>query len=166
LLEHTAQMMRAAAALRAAYPGLHWDLVEAGVLFHDCGKMSENGYGATGFVSPYTLAGELLGHVTIGVEIINRLWRSLDAGLTGGPGDDEVRLHILHLIASHHGEKEFGAPVTPRTPEAWALHYIDNLDAKIEMLKMAYAEKAMLGPGIYEPRRPLEGRPVAPLASA
>ena len=50
-----------------------------------------------------------------------------------------MRLHLLHLLAAHHGELQFGSPVPPKTPEAWALHYIDNLDAKIEMLTAGYA---------------------------
>ena len=75
-----------------------------------------------------------------------------------------MREHLLHLIASHHGLKEYGAPVTPRTPEAWMLHHIDNIDAHLEMLNMTYAEKGQLAPGIYDHRRPLEGRAVHPLA--
>ncbi len=74
-----------------------------------------------------------------------------------------VREHLLHLIASHHGQKEYGAPVTPRTPEAWMLHHIDNIDAHLEMLAQTYAEKSQSHPGIYDYRRPLEGRAVAPL---
>jgi 3'-5' exoribonuclease len=74
-----------------------------------------------------------------------------------------VREHLLHLIASHHGLKEYGAPVTPRTPEAWMLHHIDNIDAHLEMLAQTYAEKGQTAPGIYDYRRPLEGRAVAPL---
>jgi 3'-5' exoribonuclease len=167
LLEHTTQMMRTTAALATAYPALNWDLVMAGVLFHDCGKLWELDYPAQGFSSPMTTMGELLGHITIGIELVNKLWRGLEATPefmgVAQPPREMVREHLLHLIASHHGQKEFGAPVTPRTPEAWMLHHIDNIDAHLEMLSQTYAEKGQVTPGIYDYRRPLEGRAVAPL---
>jgi 3'-5' exoribonuclease len=169
LVEHVAQMLRAAAALAPVYPQLNWDLVRAGVLFHDCGKLWENDYAAEGFVMPHTLVGELLGHIPVGIEVANSLWRSLserpEFTETATPSAEQVRLHLLHLIASHHGQREFGAPVTPRTGEAWALHYLDNLDAKLEMLRSAYAEKAEIAPGIHDRRPPLEGRPVRSLTN-
>ena len=168
LLEHTSQMMRSGAALATAYPKLNWDLVLTGVLFHDCGKLWEMDYQPQGFVSPVTTVGELLGHITIGIELVNKLWRGLEANAEfaapAQPSREMVREHLLHLIASHHGQKEYGAPVTPRTPEAWMLHHIDNIDAHLEMLNMTYAEKPQIAPGIHDHRRPLEGRAVAPLA--
>ena len=167
LLEHTTQMMRSGAALATAYPALNWDLIRAGILFHDCGKLWELDYQPQGFVSPMTTIGELIGHITIGIELVNKLWRGLELNAEFAaatqPPRELVREHLLHLIASHHGQKEYGAPVTPRTPEAWMLHHIDNIDAHIEMLTQTYAEKAQTTPGIYEYRRPLEGRAVAPL---
>jgi 3'-5' exoribonuclease len=167
LLEHTAQMMRSAKALSTAYPALNWDLIKAGVLFHDCGKLWELDYPAQGFVSPMTTIGELLGHITVGIEVVNKLWRTLESSpefsAPPHPPRELVRQHLLHLIASHHGQKEYGAPVTPRTPEAWMLHHIDNIDAHLEMLAATYAEKPQVAPGIYEYRRPLEGKALAPL---
>ena len=168
LLEHTTQMLRSGMALATAYPKLNWDLVLAGVLFHDCGKLWELDYQPQGFVSPMTTMGELLGHITIGIELVNKLWRGLEANpeftVEHQPPREMVREHLLHLIASHHGQKEYGAPVTPRTPEAWMLHHIDNIDAHLEMLSQTYADKAQTAPGIYEYRRPLEGRAIVPLA--
>jgi 3'-5' exoribonuclease len=126
-------------------------------------------YQPQGFVSPMTTIGELLGHITIGIELVNKLWRGLESNpefspnAAAQPPREMVREHLLHLIASHHGQKEYGAPVTPRTPEAWMLHHIDNIDAHLEMLSQTYAEKTQLAPGIYDYRRPLEGRAVAPL---
>jgi 3'-5' exoribonuclease len=167
LLEHTAQMLRTAQALSAVYPGLNWDLVLTGVLFHDCGKLWELDYPAQGFASPMTTMGELLGHITIGIELVNKLWRGLESSPEflgpAQPSREMVREHLLHLVASHHGQKEFGAPVTPRTPEAWMLHHIDNIDAHLEMLAQTYAEKGQIAPGIYDYRRPLEGRAIASL---
>jgi 3'-5' exoribonuclease len=169
LLQHTAQMMRCARALAPLYGEVHGDLVRAGVLFHDIGKLWENDVVEEGFASPYSRTGEMLGHISIGIELANQLWkeaRDAHPDDYAAPGSDLVRDHLLHLIASHHGQKEYGAPVTPRTPEAWMLHQIDNLDAKVEMLRCAYREKEELAPGVFEPRRPLEGTPILPLKEA
>jgi 3'-5' exoribonuclease len=167
LLEHTSHMLRTATALEPVYPGLNWDLIKTGVLFHDCGKLWENDYAENGFEMPHTRLGELLGHIPIGLELVNRLWRESEADpafqVTGTPTAQAVKEHLLHLVASHHGTKEFGSPVTPRTPEASMLHYIDNMDAKMEMFRSVYAESEQLAPGIYDRRYPLEGNPVASL---
>ena len=144
LVEHTAQMMRSAIAMAGVYPRLNRDLLLAGVLFHDSGKLWENAYPETGFVMPFDQRGELIGHITIGVELVNTLWRKICASPAAAdwprlaPPSEEMRLHLLHLIAAHHGAKEFGSPVDPKTPEAFALNHIDNLDAKLEMIFSAY----------------------------
>ncbi len=165
LVEHVAQMMRAANALSDVYPQLNRELLLAGVLFHDCGKLWENPVAETGFNMPFVEAGELLGHITIGIELVNLLWRKLDLEQWSElrPASEDVRLHLLHLIAAHHGELQFGSPVPPKTPEAQALHYIDNLDAKMEMFALAYARPATLGPRIFERLWPLPGNEIAPL---
>lgn len=170
LLEHTAQMMRSAVAICTAYPTLHRDLLLTGVLFHDCGKLWENQLPPDGFTMPFDERGELLGHITIGIEVINSLWRKLLSTEEAGawkaliPANEDVRLHLLHLVAAHHGELQFGSPVPPKTPEAWALHYIDNFDAKLEMLTNAYANSKRLAPRIQERAWPLPGNLVTPLA--
>jgi len=169
LVEHVAQMMRSAMAIASVYPALNRDLLAASVLFHDCGKLWENQLPAEGFTMPYDERGELLGHITIGIELVNSLWRKLQqlpewAGwLPLEPASEDVRLHLLHLIASHHGELQFGSPVVPKTPEAWALHYVDNLDAKIEMMTAAYQTSRQLAPRIQERVWPLPGNLVQPL---
>jgi len=170
LVEHTAQMMRGALAVAGVYPHLNRDLLVAGVLFHDCGKLWENQVAADGFTMPFNETGELLGHITIGIELVNNLWRKLQATeewkgwLPLDPASEDVRLHLLHLIASHHGELQFGSPVVPKTPEGWALHYVDNLDAKMEMMANAYATaKATTNPRILEKVWPLPGNSVRPL---
>jgi 3'-5' exoribonuclease len=169
LVEHVAQMMRSAAAICSAYPLLNRDLILAGVLFHDCGKMWENGMPADGFTMPFDERGELLGHITIGIELVNMIWRKLIATPEAAawkelaPSSEDVRMHLLHLLASHHGELQFGSPVPPKTPEAWALHYVDNLDAKMEMMANAYANAKPLAPRIREKVWPLAGNEVLPL---
>ena len=146
-------------------------LMIAGVLFHDCGKLWENQYPERGFGQGYTLHGEMLGHIPLGIELVNKLWRDVaDAPeakdwLPLEPPSETVRLHLLHLIASHHGELQFGSPTLPRTPEAFALHYIDNLDAKLEMVKDAYTQANELAEGIYEKQFPLPANLVEPLPS-
>jgi 3'-5' exoribonuclease len=167
LVEHVAQMMRAAAALCPVYPQLNRDLLLAGVLLHDCGKLWENTYPEHGFTQKLDLFGELMSHIPIGIEIVNKLWHAeITPNAEWGalsPTNDHTRFHLLHLIASHHGELQFGSPVLPRTPEAFALHYIDNLDAKLEMLGEAYTKSQELAPGIYERVFPLSTNLVMPL---
>ena len=167
--EHVAQMMRSALAIAGVYPHLNRDLLAAGVLLHDCGKLWENQLPPEGFTMPYNETGELLGHITIGIELVNTLWRKLQqtpewAGwLPLDPASEDVRLHLLHLIAAHHGELAFGSPVVPKTPEAIALHYVDNLDAKLEMFTAAYANAKPLAARIHEKMWPLPGNEVQPL---
>jgi 3'-5' exoribonuclease len=162
-------MMRSAVAVCGIYPELNRDLLIAGVLFHDCGKLWENQYPEKGFSQGYTLYGEMLGHIPLGIELVNKLWHDVEAlpaasgWLTEEPASDHVRLHLLHLIAAHHGQYEFGSPTLPRTPEAIALHHIDNLDAKLEMMKDSYAESNQLADGIFEKRFPLPANLVRPL---
>ena len=169
LAEHVAQMMRTADVVCTAYPQLNRDLLLTGVLFHDCGKLWENQYAEKGFAQGITLHGEMLGHIPLGIELVNKLWRDVAEGpaargwLTLEPASETVRLHLLHLIASHHGEYQFGSPTLPRTPEAIALHHIDNLDAKLEMMKDAYAQANPLAEGIYEKQFPLPANLVEPL---
>ncbi len=166
LLRHTGQMMRSADAICSAYPVLNRDLLLCGVLFHDCGKLWEMCPPEAGFGIPRELRGELLGHISIGVEVVNSLWRKLplEDWKNLEPASEDVRLHLLHLIASHHGELQFGSPVEPKTPEAIALNMVDNLDAKLEMLTMAYARQPEIAPGIHERVKPLNTSPVKPLS--
>jgi 3'-5' exoribonuclease len=160
LVEHTAQMMRTARAIAPLYPQLNVDLLIAGILFHDCGKLWENALPENGFVMGYDERGELIGHISIGLELVNSLWRRLavesgEAWKGLGPPSEDVRLHLLHLIGAHHGEAQFGSPVSPKTPEAMALHYIDNLDARLEMFAAGYATAKPLAPRIFDRVRPL-----------
>jgi len=167
LLRHTGQMMRTADAICSAYPVLNRDLLLTGVIFHDCGKLWEMCPPEEGFGIPRELRGELLGHISIGIEVVNSLWRKLplEDWKTLEPASEDVRLHLLHLIASHHGELQFGSPVEPKTPEAIALNMVDNLDAKLEMLSMAYDRQPEIAPGIHERVKALNTSPVKSLPS-
>ncbi len=170
LVEHVSQMMRAADALCPVYPELNRDLILTGVLFHDCGKLWENAYPERGFTQILSTHGEMMGHIPLGIELVNKLWRELLESPEAAAWADlkttaeDTRLHLLHLIGSHHGEYEYGSPVLPRTPEAFALHYIDNLDAKLEMVRDAYAQSQELAPHIFERVFPLPNNLVRPLA--
>ena len=169
LVEHVAQMMRAAVALSGVYDTLNADLLISGVLFHDCGKLWENSYEKLGFTMPYQKTSELLGHIPLGIEVVNKLWRDLCKEESAASWDslipctDDLRLHLLHLVASHHGTHEFGSPVLPKTPEAILLHFIDNIDAKLEMFASIYENAPLLAENIFEGRRPIYQPLVRPL---
>jgi 3'-5' exoribonuclease len=169
LVEHTAQMMRAGNAIAAVYPALNRDLLLAGILFHDSGKLWENCFPKESFIMPHDFRAELIGHLSMGIELMNRLWQRLKESPEFAswkmlaPDSDLVRLHLIHLIVAHHGEKQFGSPVEPKTPEAMALHLIDNLDAKLEMMFAAYQFGKRLGRDVIERVRPLPTSVVTPL---
>ena len=168
LVEHTAQMMRVAKEIVPLYPELNLDLLLAGILFHDCGKLWENQLPENGFNMSYDERGELMGHISIGLELVNSLWRQIFSENSAAwkglvPASEDVRLHLLHLIGAHHGEPEFGSPVSPKTPEAMALHYIDNLDARLEMFAAGYTTAKPLAARIFDRVRPLPGNLVKSL---
>jgi 3'-5' exoribonuclease len=171
LVEHVAQMMRAGDAMAAVYSALNRDLLLAGILFHDAGKLWENCFPKESFIMPHDFRAELIGHISMGVELVNRLWQRLKESVEFSswnvlsPDSDLVRLHLLHLVAAHHGEKQFGSPVEPKTPEAMALHLIDNLDAKLEMMSSTYQHGKRLGQEIFERVRPLPTNLISQLAA-
>ena len=169
LVEHVAQMMRVAEHVAPLYPQLNLDLLTAGILFHDSGKLWENHLPENGFTMGFDERGELMGHITIGIELVNSLWRKILASEEAkawnnlSPASEDVRLHLLHLIGSHHGEPQFGSPVAPKTPEAMALNYIDNLDARMEMFAAGYLVAKPIADRIFDRVRPLPGNLVKPL---
>jgi 3'-5' exoribonuclease len=127
LLEHVLSMLEAADRLAPLYPELNRDLLLMGVFLHDLGKVRELSYDRA---FGYTDEGQLVGHIDLGIEMLNaKVARVPD--LTGEPFPTELLLRLKHMIVSHHGTYEFGSPRLPMTPEAIALHYLDNLDAKI-----------------------------------
>jgi 3'-5' exoribonuclease len=123
LLEHTLQVLRLALLVLPRYPILRKDLLLAAIFLHDVGKVQELRYDRP-FV--YTDAGQLLGHVVIGVLMVS------DRARAAGDFPPEKLNLLCHCILSHHGEYEFGSPKLPMVPEALAVHYLDNLDAKLK----------------------------------
>ena len=127
LLDHVVNLLRLADRIAPLYPDLDRDLLLVGVLVHDIGKVREL-ESLQGF--SYTDEGQLLGHVLLGLEMIDAKIRAIEAR-TGQPFDPEAAVRVKHMIASHHGQYEFGAPKLPMTLEALALHHLDHLDAKM-----------------------------------
>jgi 3'-5' exoribonuclease len=127
LAYHVVSMLELAKALANLYPSLNKDLLYAGVILHDLGKVIE----LSGPVSAsYTLEGNLLGHISIMVSEISKAAEHL--GISG----EEVVI-LQHMVLSHHGKAEWGSPKPPMVKEAEILHYIDNLDAKMNMIDRA-----------------------------
>lgn len=127
LLEHVVTLMEGADRLAPLYPDLDRDLFLMGVFLHDIGKVRELTYERT---FAYSDEGQLIGHLVMGVEMVNEKARSV-SDLTGEPFPPELLLRLKHMILSHHGTYEFGSPKLPMTPEAIALHCLDNFDAKL-----------------------------------
>ncbi|HZF09168.1 MAG TPA: HD domain-containing protein [Thermoanaerobaculia bacterium] len=128
LLEHVVSMAELAFVLAGHYKDLDRDLLLVGVLFHDLGKLRELGAMPA---NDYTLEGRLIGHVVIGRDLL----RERCAVIPDFPRDLELLLE--HMILSHQGKKEFSSPVEPMTPEAVALHFVDDLDSKLNQLRTA-----------------------------
>ncbi len=122
LLEHSVSVAELALLLCDHYEGIDRSLLIAGALLHDVGKIREFDYMTK---IDYSTEGRLKGHIVIGDELVG----SMIDGIRGFPAD--LKLHISHLILSHHGEPEYGAAVRPKTKEAVILNIIDNTDAKI-----------------------------------
>ncbi|HUY82719.1 MAG TPA: HD domain-containing protein [Acidobacteriaceae bacterium] len=140
LLEHIVSLL-GICDLVAKHYGVHRDLLLTGAVLHDIGKLHELRWG-TSF--EYTVQGQLLGHITIGLGMVER---KMDA-IEGFP--PELRLLVSHLILSHHGKYEFGSPKLPMIPEAVLLHYLDDMDAKMQTMRTEFARNAAGGRGADE----------------
>jgi 3'-5' exoribonuclease len=127
LLEHVVTLLNVADRITDLYPELDRDLLLTGIFLHDIGKIDELSYDRA---FSYTDEGQLVGHLVMGVEMLAEKVRKT-AELTGESFPEELLLRLKHMIVSHHGTYEFGSPKLPMTLEAIALHYLDNLDAKI-----------------------------------
>jgi 3'-5' exoribonuclease len=127
LLQHVVSLMELCRVVAPRYPELDSELLLMGAFLHDMGKTIELSYDRE---LGYTDEGQLLGHVVIGIEMLEEKLTACEK-LMNEPFPKELALRLKHMILSHHGEYEFGSPKLPMTLEAIALHYLDNLDAKI-----------------------------------
>lgn len=123
---HVYSMLKLAKAYVSLYPFLHQDLLYAGVLLHDLGKVIELS-GAKG--TEYTKAGNLVGHISLATNEIAIVANEMNVLET-----DEV-ITLMHLILSHHGQLEYGSPKEPQLAEAVVLHIIDNSDSRLAALE-------------------------------
>lgn len=123
LLEHVLEMLDLAMTMSKYYPEANFDLVVAGIIFHDIGKTSE--LDTVGTVVQRTPAGYLLGHITIGYEML--------INLATGILDEDTLLQLKHIVLSHHGELEFGSPVLPASIEAAIVHGVDDASSKVRI---------------------------------
>ena len=123
LLEHILSLCRLTKLVAQNYPTIDQDLVLTGVVLHDLGKIYELSYSRS---FSYTTAGQLLGHMILELEILHRVL----AEMPDFPRPWQTLLE--HLIISHHGHYEFGSPKLPMFPEALLLHYMDDLDSKLQ----------------------------------
>ena len=140
LLEHIVSLL-GICDLAAKHYSVNRDLLLTGAILHDIGKLQELRWG-TSF--EYTLAGQLLGHITIGIEMIERKI----AVIPDFPA--ELRVLVTHLVLSHHGRYEFGSPKLPMIPEAVLLHFLDDMDAKMQTMRNEFAKSVAAGRGAHE----------------
>lgn len=128
LLEHVLSVAHLIIELSKHYKGVKKDLLLAGAILHDMGKTKELSY-KTAF--DYTDVGRLLGHIIIGIQMLDEKIK----GIKGFP--ENTAMLLRHMIASHHGELEFGSPKRPKTLEALLLHHIEDMDAKVNAYQAA-----------------------------
>jgi 3'-5' exoribonuclease len=140
LLEHVVSLL-GICDLAAKHYSVHRDLLLTGAILHDIGKLQELRWG-TSF--DYTVEGQLLGHITIGIRMVERKM----AALPDFP--PALRLLVSHLVLSHHGKYEFGSPKLPMIPEAVLLHYLDDMDAKMQTIRNEFARNVASGRGADE----------------
>ncbi|MFA6001662.1 MAG: HD domain-containing protein [Thermoleophilia bacterium] len=155
LLEHSLSVSQVADAIAGQYQDINRDLLVTAAILHDIGKTVEFNYSTA---IDYSDKGRLLGHIVIGEKIvadaISRLESipgegadsgqlQLEGGGAGAQPEEfprELALQLLHLILSHHGEKEYGSPIRPKTPEAFILNHADDIDAKANIFERKRAD--------------------------
>ena len=135
LLDHVVSLFTVCDLAVRNYPQVNRDLLLTGAFLHDIGKIHELTYQRS---IAYTTKGQLLGHMIIELEMLHEKL----AGIPGFP--DELKILLEHMIISHHGEYEFGSPKLPMFPEALMLHYLDDLDSKMESMRAQFAREAEL----------------------
>ena len=135
LLDHVVSLFRSCDLISRNYPLINRDLLLTGAFLHDIGKIHELTYNRS---FSYTTRGQLLGHMIIELEM-------LQAKLTQVPGfPEELKTLVEHLIISHHGQYDFGSPKLPMFPEALMLHYLDDLDSKMEAMRAHFERESTL----------------------
>ena len=135
LLDHVVSLFRSCDLMSRNYPQVNRDLLLTGAFLHDIGKIQELTYNRA---FSYTSRGQLLGHMIIELEM-------LQAKLAQLPGfPEELKTLLEHMIISHHGQYDFGSPKLPMFPEALMLHYLDDLDSKMEAMRAHFEREAML----------------------
>src|SRR6266446_2647972 len=150
LLDHVVSLFRSCDLACRNYPQVNRDLVLAGAFLHDIGKIHELTFNRS---FSYTTRGQLLGHMIIELEM-------LQAKLTQVPGfPDSLKTLVEHLIISHHGQYDFGSPKLPMFPEALLLHYLDDLDSKMESMRAQF-ERGAESDGAWTAYNPSLGRPL------
>src|SRR5665811_1132869 len=131
LLEHSISVCHVASAIADQYPDVNRDLLVTGAILHDIGKTVEFNYTTS---IDYSDSGRLLGHIVLGEKIVADAIARLETF------PEELALQLLHMILSHHGEKEYGSPIRPKTPEAFILNHADDIDAKANVFQKKRAE--------------------------
>ena len=149
LLEHVVSLCGLCRLVAEHYPELDGDLLVAAAVLHDVGKIEEMSYERA---VQYTPEGELLGHILIGYEFVSR---KIDA-IEGFP--PELKTLVLHLIASHHGQYDFGSPKLPMFREAVVFHYLDELDSRVGAMRRGLEAPAAEGEEIWTGRVAALGR--------
>ena len=135
LLDHVVSLFTVCDLAVRNYPQVNRDLLLTGAFLHDIGKIYELTYQRS---IAYTTKGQLLGHMIIELEMLHQKV----AEIPGFP--DELKIMIEHLIISHHGQYEFGSPKLPMFPEALMLHYLDDLDSKMESMRAQFERESEL----------------------
>ncbi len=150
LLDHVVSLFRSCDLMSHNYPQINRDLLLTGAFLHDIGKIDELTYKRS---FSYTTRGQLLGHMIIELEM-------LQAKLAKLPDfPPELKTLLEHLIISHHGQYDFGSPKLPMFPEALMLHYLDDLDSKMEAMRAHFARESELE-GPWTSYNPSLGRPL------
>ena len=150
LLDHVVSLCKSCDLICRNYPQINRDLLLTGAFFHDIGKIRELTYNRS---FSYTTRGQLLGHMVIELEMLH----AKIATIPGFPA--ELKTLVEHLIISHHGQYEFGSPKLPMFPEALMLHYLDDLDSKMEAMR-AHFEREAISDAQWTTYNPSLGRPL------
>jgi 3'-5' exoribonuclease len=150
LLDHVVSLFHSCDLVSRNYPQINRDLLLTGAFLHDIGKIHELTYQRS---FSYTTRGQLLGHMIIELEML----QSKIAQVPGFP--DDMKTLVEHMIISHHGQYDFGSPKLPMFPEALMLHYLDDLDSKMESMRAQF-QRELGSEGAWTAYNPSLGRPL------